>query len=71
MKYLHGSIHIILNLTFNDLPFMPVPEPDPVPTWNDSFTWNEEQHTFIIFNYVRFFYKEAIKQQQMYINVKE
>ena len=43
----------------------PDPEPDPVPVWNGVFTWNEEQHTFIILNYIKF-YKEAITQQQMY-----
>ena len=36
---------------FNNIPSMPDPEgnpePDPMPVCNSSFTWNEEQYTFI------------------------
>ena len=53
VKYLHSLIYITLKLTFNDLLFMPDPESDPMSVCNGSLTWNEEQYTFISFNYVK------------------
>ena len=58
MKHIYSSIHITLELIFKNLLFMPDPEPEPVHS-------HEMKKITITFNYVNF-YKEAIKQQDVY-----